>query len=363
MTDETAPVHSTKSFLDRYLGSRVPGLQYVVVTADRVLFEYAGGRADIRGDRAMTPATTLMAYSMTKTITAIAILQLLERGKLRLDDLVDRYLPVAAYRGHGITLRQILTHTSGIPNPLPLRWVHLAAEHAGFDEEKALAAVLRENPDLAFAPGRRYGYSNIGYWLLGKVVERVTAQSYCDYVRANILEPLRLAPAEMDFVIADESRHAAGYLEKYSLLNLVRGFVIDRRFVGEYAGRWLRLNSHYPNGPAFGGLIGSAAAFGRLLQDQLRDESVLLNADTRRLLETRQTDGAGRPVPMTPGWHVGESHGLAFFFKEGGGGGFHCEMRVYSSRGVATVAMANSTGFAAGKFLNRADRAFVDSRL
>ena len=123
-------------------------------------------------------------------------------------------------------------------------------------------------------------------------------------------------------------------------MNLVKGFVIDRKFLGSYEGQWLRLNSHYLNGPAFGGLIGTARGFSRFLQDQLRPKSVLFGLETKRLLETRQADGAGRPIPMTPGWHLGETHGVAYFSKEGGGGGFHCEMRIYPTRGIATVVLA-----------------------
>ena len=275
MIDDDLAKDNTTRELNQYVLSEVPGLQYIAVTADRVLFEHAGGWADIQGQRDMTPDTTLMAYSMIKTVTAVAILQLAEQRKLGLDDVIDRYLPNAAYHGHGITLRQLLNHTSGIPNPIPLRWVHLAAEDSSFNEAEALAAVLRKNPDLAFVPGRKFAYSNIGYWLLGKVVEQASGQSYPSYVRANILQPLQLSKREMDFVIPDESRHANGYLKKYSLMNLVKGFVIDRKFVGGYEGDWLRLNSHYLNGPAFGGLIGTARGFSRFLQDQLRGESVL----------------------------------------------------------------------------------------
>ena len=361
MIDDVLTKDNTTSNLNQYVRSEVPGLQYIAVTDDRVLFEYAGGWANIQGQKAMTLDTTLMAYSMTKTFTAVAILQLAEQRNLSIDDVIDRYLPNAAYHGHGITLRQLLNHTSGVPNPIPLRWVHLAAEDSSFNEAEALATVLRENPDLAFEPGRKFAYSNIGYWLLGKVIEQVTGQSYTAYMKANILRPLGSSAKEMDFVIPDESRHANGYLKKYSLMNLVKGLVVDRKFLGGYEGHWVRLNSHYLNGPAFGGLIGTARGFSRFLQDQLRTESVLFGLETKRLLETRQTDGAGRPIPMTPGWHVGETHGVAYFFKEGGGGGFHCEMRIYPTRGIATVVLANSTEFSSTGFLNRVDRTFLES--
>ena len=362
MIDDVLAKDNTTSDLNQYVQSEVPGLQYIAVTADRVLFEYAGGWAHIQGQKAMTLDTTLMAYSMTKTFTAVAILQLAAQRKLNLDDVIDRYLPNAAYHGHGITLRQLLNHTSGVPNPIPLRWVHLASEDSSFNETEALAKVLRENPDLAFEPGRKFAYSNIGYWLLGKVVEQVSGQSYPAYIRGNILHPLRLSAQEMDFVIRDESRHANGSLKKYSLMNLVKGFVIDSKFLGNYEENWLQLKSHYLNGPAFGGLIGTARGFSRFLQDQLRPKSVLFGLETKRLLETRQSDGAGRPIPMTLGWHIGETNGAAYFFKEGGGGGFHSEMRIYPTKGIASVVMVNSTEFNSTKFLNRVDRTLLETR-
>lgn len=345
--------------LDRYAGSQVPGLQYIVVDTDGTLFEYAGGLGDIQNQEAMTLDTTLMAYSMTKTFTAVAILQLVEQGRLRLDDEIDRYLPDIPYGSHHITIRQLLDHTSGLPNPIPLRWAHLVEEHASFDEDAALAQVLHDNPKLAFEPGQKFAYSNIGYWLLGKIVEQVTGQSYPDYVRANVLLPLGLSAREMNFVIPDPARHANGYLAKYSLMNLMKGFVTDSKFWGGYEGNWLRLKSHHLNGPAFGGLVGTARAFARFLQDQLRTESVLFGRETKRLLETQQTDGTGKPIPMTLGWHFGETQGAVYFFKEGGGGGFHSEMRLYPTKRIASVVMVNSTEFDSTKFLNRVDNAFL----
>jgi CubicO group peptidase (beta-lactamase class C family) len=348
--------------LSQYAGKRVPGLQYIAVNSHGVLFEFAGGLADVHNQRAMTFDTTLMAYSMTKTFTAVAVLQLAEQQKLRLDDELDSYLPGNLYGSHGITIRRLLAHISGTPNPIPLRWVHLVEERAFFDEDAALAGVVRENPKLSFAPGRKYAYSNIGYWLLGKIVEQVSGQSFPDYVRVNILQRLGISPEEMDFVITDPARHANGYLARYSLMNLVKGFVIDDKYLGKYEGRWLRIENHYLNGPAFGGLVGTARGFSRFLEDQLRTTSVLFGPETKRLLETRQTDSAGRPIPMTLGWHVRELDGTTCFFKEGGGGGFHSEMRLYPAKGIASVLMVNATAFNSTNLLNRVDRMFPGSR-
>jgi CubicO group peptidase (beta-lactamase class C family) len=341
--------------LDQLAGSAVPGLQYVVVRAGGAVFEYAGGWSDMRSQRPMTAATTLMAYSMTKTFTAAAILQLVEQGLLALDQAIDAYLSDAPYPGQGITIRQLLDHTSGIPNPIPLRWVHLAADHSTFNEPAALARVLRCYPKLRSEPGRRFAYSNIGYWLLGSIAEQVSQQAYADYVRARILGPLGLSRHDMDFVVPDPARHACGYLGRYSLMNLLKGAVTDRRLWGDYDGSWLRLRSHYVNGPAFGGLVGTGSAFGKFLQDQLQSKSALLASATRRLFETRQANREGVPIPMTLGWHVGQVRGETYLFKQGGGGGFRSEMRLYPRTGIGSVVMANSSQFNSSKFLNQID--------
>ena len=340
------------------LASKTPGLQYLVVGPDATLFEHAGGFADLGARRPMTPETTLMAYSMSKTITAAAVLQLVGAGRIALDGPLDRYVDAQPY-GRDVTVRQMLSHMSGIPNPIPLRWVHPAAEHRSFDEAGALAAVLRQHPRPAFAPGAKYTYSNIGYWLLGSVVERASGERFVSYVNEHVLRPLGIASRDLDYVIEDPAAHATGYLEKYSLMNLVKGAVIDRALVGAYTGSWLEIRPHYPNGPAFGGLVGTARGFGAFLRDQLQDHSRLFDDQTRALFYEPQQTASGKAIAMTLGWHMGEAGGSPYFYKEGGGGGFHCMMRVYPAARIASVAMANATGVDVRGLLDRMDSSFL----
>jgi D-alanyl-D-alanine carboxypeptidase len=348
--------------LDHYAGSRNPGLQYLVVNADAFVFEYAGGWADLKNKRPMTLDTTMMAYSMTKTVTAVAILQLVGEGRIGLDDTIDGYLSFEVPNANRMTVRQLLNHTSGLPNPIPLRWVHLAEEDAAFDERAALIRILRAHPKPAFAPGTKFAYSNIGYWILGQVLERVSGQTYRNYVRTHVFERLALTDREMSFTITDSGLHASGYLARFSIMNLIKGLVTDRRFWGGYEGRWFRFKDHYLDGPAFGGIVASARAVSRFLQDQLRSPSVLLGPEVKTLLELQQRDANNRLLPMTLGWHVGVSPDTRYLFKEGGGGGFHSEMRLYPSYGLGSVVMANDTEFRSSKFLNRHDRAFLMAR-
>jgi CubicO group peptidase (beta-lactamase class C family) len=321
---------------------KTPGLQYVVVDAATTLFERYSGVADIAGRRPMRAQTTMMAYSMSKTITAAAVLQLVESKRVALDDPVARFIDWQPY-GSEITVRQLLSHTSGAPNPIPLRWVHPVAGHAHFDERAALMSVLRKNPRLAFSPGTKFGYSNIGYWLLGAIVERAAARPFTEYVIGNVLGPVGVSSEELSYAIPDRASHAGAYLERYSLMNLVKGWLIDRSLIGEYEGSWLRIRDHYLNGPAFGGLVGTANGFGKFLQDQLRDTSRLFAKPTRALFFEQQRTRRGG-ISMTLGWHIGSNRGGSHFFKEGGGGGFHTMMRLYPAAKIGTVLMANVTG-------------------
>lgn len=358
-----APLTSKKAvetYLQRTAVEDVPGLQYVVVDPDNVLFDHAAGWADVGSKTAMTPSHTLMAFSMTKTFTAVAMLQLVERGAIGLDDSVDDYLPDVPYTGRGVTIRHLLAHTSGAPNPIPLRWVHLSSEEDSFDEDAALNDVLAENRELRSNPGDNYSYSNIGYWLLGKVIEKLTGESYVDYMQDNVLTPLGLASPSMGYTISETGTHASGYLARYSFTNLIKPFLTDSRFWGDYEENWLRVRDHHLNGPAFGGLVGTARAFGTFLQDQLQPESVLLGAETRRLLQAPQATNSGVPIPMTLGWHIAETEtGIRYLYKEGGGGGFHTEMRLYPDQGLGTVIMVNATDFDSTGFLNHIDPAFL----
>lgn len=341
----------------RALGS-TPGIQYVVVDSAHVLFEYAGGWADISGHRTMDSATTMMAYSMSKTITAAAVLQLVAANRIGLDSPITRYLDSIPY-SPVITVRQLLAHTSGIPNPIPLRWVHPAAQHATFDDAAALARQLQAHPQLSVEPGTAYKYSNIGYWLLGRIVERASGEPFASYVTTHVLEPLGVTPRELAYSVADAAHHATGYLAKYSFLNLVKGFLIDRELVGEYAQRWLSIRSHYVNGAAFGGLVGTAKGFSRFLQDQLASHSRLFNDSARSLFYAPQHTANGTAIAMTLGWHIGRQDGVEYYYKEGGGGGFHSMMRIYPGRGIATVVMSNATGFDADHCLNHLDGEFL----
>ena len=312
---DTIPAYEQATkLIDKLAPSDGPGIQYIIFDKDKVIFEYKSGLSDVKSRTPLSLNHTMAAFSMTKTITAIAILQLAERQKLNIDDTAAKYIE-HPYSPE-ITIRQLLNHTSGIPDPIPLKWVHLANSRDKFDEDKALGVVLRDNSKADNAPGETYSYSNIGYWLLGKVIEAVAKQDYQTYVKQRIFLPLKLGSSEIAFEIHVLSNHAKGYLAKYSFINLIKGFVTDKEVWGEYEGSWLHIKNVYLNGPAFGGAVGSAKAFSRILQDLLSEESILLGNNAKQLLYSQQKNNSGKNIDMTLGWHIGELNGVGYFYKK-----------------------------------------------
>lgn len=172
--------------------------------------------------------------------------------------------------------------------------------------------------------------------------------------------PLQLGEGEtLAFSIAQPCEHACGTVERWSLLNLVLGWFIDRdRFVDARSSRWVQLRNLYLHGAAFGGLIGIARGFARYLQALLgRDD--YLSAGSRALLFTPALGPGGSELPRSVGWFTGQLNGEAYYTHAGGAAGYYCELRVYPRIGPASVVMLNRTGIRDERALDAIDAFFL----
>lgn len=336
-----------------------PGLQYLHVSSDAGLFEYHAGLADVPNRRPVTERTTFNAYSVTKTLTATAILQLAEQGRVDLDR------PIAHYLGHfpgspSPTLRQTLLHRGGFPNPNPMAWVHLAAEHASFGDAAFVREVCAAHSKLKAAPGQRTRYSNVGYLLLGAVVAKVSAQRYTDYIEGQLIAPLGLAAGEtLGFSIRDPSQHARGTLERWSAMNAVLGLLLDReRYTQGHADGWVQFRHHHVNGAAYGGLIANARGLARYAQALLGRGATFAPALRAQLLEPVPEPGGGESQHSL-GWFVGKLRGEPYLAHAGGGAGYYCELRLYPRPARVSVLMLNRTGVRDARLLDTIDADFV----
>jgi CubicO group peptidase (beta-lactamase class C family) len=338
---------------------RSPGVQYLFLSADETLFAYNGGLARLPGRVPVTDRTSFNAYSVTKTFTAAAILQLAALGRIDLDRPIREYVVGFPY-AQSPTVRETLTHTGGFPSPNPLPWAHLAEEHAAFDEARFVDEVLRKHSRLSAAPGAKYSYSNVGYLVLGQAIAQVSGESYTDCVERHLIRPLTLGDGEaLAFSIAQPESHARGYLKRWSLLNLAVGIFIDRhRFIDARAGRWVQFRNLQVNGAAYGGLIGNARGFARYLQ-ALLGRGDYLSPSIRAQLFTPARGRDGTELARSLGWFAGAVRGETYFAHAGGAAGYYCEIRVYPRLQRASVVMFNRTGIRDQRVLDGIDRFFL----
>lgn len=331
-----------------------PGLQYLHFSPDSILFRHHAGHASVARGIAVDRNTRFNGFSVTKTVTAVAVLQLVERGALELDQPARAYLPSFPYPGH-ITVRQLLTHSAGIPNPIPLRWTHLEAEHANFQRDAFFASEYARNPKLGSAPNARFAYSNLGYQLLGQIIEAVTGMTYERYVTENILARIGIPEQELGFAL-DPSAHARGYHKRWSLSYPLLGFLMDRSRAFEGRERaWQAFRPYYMNGAAYGGLIGTADGFARYVQALMDTSHVLLSPSSMESLFTENILGDGSASGMSLSWFLGKVDGRDYFDHAGGGGGYYAELRVYPQLRRGSVLLCNRTGFRNERLLDRID--------
>ncbi|MGH3430910.1 MAG: serine hydrolase domain-containing protein, partial [Mycobacteriales bacterium] len=158
----------------------------LIARGDRILLEKAYGLASVELGVPNTTHSRFQIASVSKTLTAAAVLKLVQQGRVDLDAPVSRYVPEYA-PGRNITIKQLLTHTSGVPdvNQLPV-YASLGLQHRTPAE---IVAAFKDVP-LKFPPGSSYAYSNSNYVLLALVIERASGLSYGDFMRREIFAPL-----------------------------------------------------------------------------------------------------------------------------------------------------------------------------
>ena len=189
LTAPAAVVAAARQAAEAALNAGVPAVQIAVSQRGRIVYSEAFGVTDKQSATATTPRSVLQIASVTKQFTAAAILRLAEHGELTLDDRIEKFVPAFNTRGATITLRQLLSHTSGVPRD----WFPLTAVPnllAPVTHEQTMTA-LNAQPFL-FAPGTDWSYSNAGYMLLGYAIEAITGVSYPDFIHTEFVLPLGL---------------------------------------------------------------------------------------------------------------------------------------------------------------------------
>jgi D-alanyl-D-alanine carboxypeptidase len=315
---DTTAVALIDRFLTEIYGqpTRV-GAVALAVREGEVVLRKAYGRAHVELGVPMTTDHVLAIGSMTKPFTALAVLRLVEDGTIGLDDAITEYLPEYPSGEHPITVRQLLSHTSGIPNYNSLEaWRVRVREEIGVQE---LTDLFSHQP-LDFIPGTDWAYSNSGYHLLGAILARVGGASY-----EEVLERLVLAPigATHTTIGSDDEiilGRAAGYEIESDRLRPARPMSLSHLYAG-------------------GGLFSTVDDLALLYQ--ALEPGGLLGDDVLREAYSPQALTDGRPTEYSLGWFLGSIEGHQTQYHGGGIYGYVGHMIRVPERDVFFVLLTN----------------------
>jgi CubicO group peptidase (beta-lactamase class C family) len=208
---QAAPDFSSRAdaYVDAYVRQGKFRGAVLVAKDGKPVFRKAYGYANSEWEIANTTDTKFRIGSITKQFTAMAILQLVEAGKIKLDDPVKKYYAEAPQAWDNITVHHLLTHTSGIPSYTSLP--NFFRDKAREPLKPAEIVKLTQEKPLEFEPGAQHKYNNTGYVLLGYIIEKVTSQDYGNYVRNNIFGPLGMKDSGYDSHFEIIKKRANGY--------------------------------------------------------------------------------------------------------------------------------------------------------
>ena len=204
--------------IDSVFGEWVAGGDYngsvLVAENGKIIYQKSFGKADWSVNRLLNNESVFELASVSKQFTAMGILMLVNEGKLTLDDSLRRFFPELPY--HNVTIRQMLHHTSGLPDYMELFGKHWDPEKIAVNED-IVSLMATHRPEPMFSPGTAWAYSNTGYALLASVIARVSGKSFGDFLREKIFEPLEM---KNSFVYSRR-------LEKKEIDNYAFGHVFD----------------------------------------------------------------------------------------------------------------------------------------
>jgi CubicO group peptidase (beta-lactamase class C family) len=324
--------------------AKVPGMSIAVAGPEGLLCAGAVGYADLAERREATVDDQYLWFSMTKIATATAAVRLSADGVLDLDAPIGTYLRhYQPHKRHGHpTTRQLLTHTAGLVNPLPIRWARAEEQP---DNPAWLGRIATKYGTPRRPVGAQGAYSNIGYLLAGKVIEVVTGWPVRDVVRRAVLEPLGAARTGYTYQI--NHPRSVGYVRMPAGLVPLLRQALPEGLVGLRVDGHTALRPFLVSGAAYGGLVGTVTDAALLAAAHAAGRSDEHRVLPHEHLESMRTISAtGKRFHHGIGWFrkpADASRTPAFVEHYGTGCGFWNAMRIYPDFRLAMVAMTNTT--------------------
>ncbi len=318
--------HEITRKVDEYMNAAMRinrfGGAVLVARDGRPIVSRGYGMANIELDVPNTPQTVFRLGSVTKQFTGMAIVLLQERGKLSVNDPVCKYLSECPRAWQPITIKNLLTHTAGIPNYT--EFPDFPKTAAGETTADELINRFKDKP-LQFALGEKYAYSNSGYYLLGMIIERASGKTYADFLQENIFAPLGMKQTGYDNPVRIIKNRAAGYA---------------------------RTNDGFVNAaPISMSTAYAAGALYSTVEDLLLWDQALY---TEKLVSRKSLDEAFTPFKSNYGygWSIGKRFERQVIAHGGGIFGFSTYIARYPADRVTIVVLSNVEGAPSGEIAN-----------
>ena len=304
--------------------SEIPGLTAAVVRSGEVIYSGAFGVRELGKAEKLTPQHVFHFASVSKTFVATAIMQQVENGKLNLDDPPTRFCPyfrLADERFRQITIRQMLNHTSGMPDVVDYEW-----EDPQLDDRAAERYVRgMASEQLLWSPGNGWHYSNMAFDVLGDVIAKASGSSFEEYVKVNILEPLNMDNSSFNYLEIDRALRTTGHV-----------------------GHPAKVSDVYPYNPRH----APSSTLNSSVTQMIRWMLVNLNRgelDGHRILDAASYEHLWKPSTKKSqqgfqiglSWFLGEYHGHRTVFHEGGDTGFRSFLLLLPDDGIGIVLASN----------------------
>ena len=312
--------HAADSIADAIIKrGRVAAMSIAVTRGRDTLVMKGYGLADVENEVPATAQTVYRIGSVTKQFTSAAVMQLVEQGKLSLDDDVTKYVPNAPTHGRRVLVRHLLNHTSGIPSYTDVGPIFGRVMRLDLSKDSLIATV--KDDSLQFEPGSHFYYNNTGYFLLGMIIERVTGKPYGDYLRDALFAPNGLTSTVYCGTMPLIKHRARGY---------------EGRQSGLVNADYISMDLPYAAG-SLCSTVGDLVAWTRLLH-----AGKLVNASSFTTMTTPAKLTSGRPMQYgfglfmdTVGTHRRIHHG-------GGINGFISELAYYPDDSLTIVVLSNT---------------------
>lgn len=324
------PTKESLDAVDAYVQSLMkeggyPGLSVSIYYDGEPVLEKGYGYANLEWQQQVTPDTVFEIGSISKTFTALSIMQLAEAGKLSLDDTVAQHVSDLPEEIGKLPLRRLLNHTSGLGNYTNVPEIMQVSVNHALTLDGAFDFIAANTPIL-FQAGDEWSYSNSGTWLLSYIVEKVSGQSFADYLQANIFQPFGMTKSQLNDYNQVIERRAAGYNKAEN------GFTVAPQTVPVI-----------PYGA--GSIISTTQDLQRYMQ--VLHASDKISDNIRQAMLRHEAMNDGREIFYTTGCLMaGDFYGHQKYEHGGGISGFNSQHAYYPSDDLGIVVLTNTVNMA-----------------